>query len=262
MKKFILGILILLSSSSILRAYSNPPLEQWLDTLGTLMEQKFSPEEQIQRYTAVEEMIQWLVEQKTWTTKNNFLLIISWLEKRITALTEQEFGKYLMEQRANLENVDFDKIKTTWLQRHNEVRGNLGLAKYRYHEKLGYSAFTWSKHLIGIGSFTHQRKSTDWFYNYESIKEWFSSLGVEFSGKGTVFSENIAGGSYQCKSWDCTDILLTAMKKNFNFFMNEANSNWPHYRAIVHRYFNTIGVGIFVKHWKYYIVTHYGRDVK
>lgn len=44
--------------------------------------------------------------------------------------------------------------------------------------------------------------------------------------------------------------------------MSEKNTNGPHYRAIAHRYFDQIGLGIYVKDGKYYLVSHYGKGVR
>ncbi|PID34693.1 MAG: hypothetical protein CR971_01890 [candidate division SR1 bacterium] len=288
---FLLGVFI---SSGVLFAYSNPQLEKGLDTLGIMMEKKFSKQEQLQRYTAVQHAFTSMLKKKKGKEKKDFQLIVTWVEKKLSDLshaggenilskkispknisktetkidtqTETKTLSLLTEQQKNLPNVDIKEIQKTWMQWHNEVRKKQGLSKYVLHDQLNYSAFIWAKHLSTLGTWSHKRKSTDGFYNYASIKEWFDNLGVKFSGKGTLFTESIALGSFSCKKSNCTNDLLRGMKKNFNFFMSEAKykerRKKAHYRAIVHSYFNTMGVGVYQKNGRYYLVAHYGRNVK
>ncbi len=293
MKKIIVALLLICISSSMLFAYSNPKLERGLNMAASVIEKKYSFLEQEEKYSRIVNALKPMLDKVTGKQKQNFQLIITWAEERLSILskngnikptinknkknnyTEDNWNAELKtqksiiqdrEQQTNLSKVDIVKIQKTWLDWHNKERRQLWLPNYILHDKLNYSAFTWAKHLSGVWTWSHKRKTTDGFYNYDSIKERFDNLDIKFSGKWTLFSESIALGSFSCKKSDCTDNLIRGMKKNFNFFMSEEkykeNRKKPHYRAIVHSYFNMIGVWIYQKGWKYYLVAHYGRSVK
>jgi hypothetical protein len=52
------------------------------------------------------------------------------------------------------------------------------------------------------------------------------------------------------------------MKSTFSFFMREKWSAYqPHYQAIVSKQFTSLGLGIAVSGKKYYLVSHYGKNV-
>ncbi len=46
----------------------------------------------------------------------------------------------------------------------------------------------------------------------------FSKRGIDTP----TFTESIGYGSFRCNKEDCTDALIAASKKTFNFFMSEA----------------------------------------
>jgi hypothetical protein len=60
---------------------------------------------------------------------------------------------------------------------------------------------------------THKRESSDGYYNYDSILNWFNGLGINFDYKLTAFTENIAYNYYSCNKSDCTQDMITALKK-------------------------------------------------
>lgn len=167
---------------------------------------------------------------------------------------------------SNITNIDKAVIEKTWLERHNTERNNLDLATYTISPELNNTAQNRANHLAEINSSTHKRLSTDGYYNYESIKSWFSDLWVNFPKEqngAANFSENIAYRlNYSCKTDDCTEYLTTRIKDWFDFFMSEKKAKWPHYRAIISPQFTKIGVGIAtnLSTKKIFIVTHYSVD--
>ena len=77
-------------------------------------------------------------------------------------------------------NIDFDKVRQTWLAWHNELRIQQGLEPYTYHRDLEKTAKTWADYLVSLKRSTHKRASSDGYYNYWGIKKWFANLGVSF----------------------------------------------------------------------------------
>ncbi len=148
-------------SSGVLFAYSNPQLEKGLDTLGVMMEKKFSKQEQIQRYTVVQKVLLPLLPKRTGKQKQDLAYIIARLGEKVKTLSYSAEDTILPTkktentknrvshagQQKNLPNVDIQKIQKTRLERHNTERKKLGLPAYTLHEKLNSSAFTWAKHL-------------------------------------------------------------------------------------------------------------------
>lgn len=98
-------------------------------------------------------------------------------------------------------------------------------------------------YLASINSSTHKRLSTDGYYNYNSIKDRFAAQGVYFDESGgTAFTENIAYQYYSCSKDDCTQELINALQKGFDFFMSEASWNGPHYRGVMNTYYTNLGM--------------------
>jgi hypothetical protein len=86
-------------------------------------------------------------------------------------------------------------------------------------------------------------------------------LWITFDYNKTAFTENIAYQYYVCNKSDCTQDMINALKKWFDFFMKEKSDKGSHYRAIVHEYFDQLWFWV-ATNWKYYwVVTHYGINV-
>ncbi|MFA7717477.1 MAG: CAP domain-containing protein [Candidatus Absconditabacterales bacterium] len=160
-------------------------------------------------------------------------------------------------------NVDMSKIKTTWISRTNGERKSLKLTSYTGNTLLDTSAQQRAEYLQTLGKTTHQRLTGDGYYNYRSIQSWFALQHVGFSNaEGTMFSESLGRGYYRCTQADCTDALIKAIKSTWNFFMSEKyKKSRPHYNAIVSKNFNSVGLGIAVTKNRYYLVSHYGKNV-
>lgn len=165
-----------------------------------------------------------------------------------------------------LTNINIEKVKTTRLQRHNQERQSLKLKEYIYDTKLESTAIQRANYLRSINGTTHKRTSADRYYNYDTIINRFSSLGVNFNqGGGTLFSESIGRWIYSCTKADCTDDLIKAIKSTFKFFMSEkGKASQPHYKGIINKQFTKIGLGIAYNaaSKKYFLVTHYSVDVQ
>jgi len=163
----------------------------------------------------------------------------------------------------SIPNVDLEQVRQTWTRRHNEARAKKWLPAYKYHNALEHTAFVRAKYLASINASTHKRLPSDNYYNYTSIKNRFASFGIYFDeSRWTAFSENIAYQYYSCNKSDCTQDLINAIKKWFDFFMSEASYNGAHYRAIMHPYFTEMGLWIGFVGKRYYIVTHYGHKIQ
>jgi predicted flavoprotein YhiN len=68
----------------------------------------------------------------------------------------------------------------------------MGLVGYTGNELLNTSAQERAEYLKDLGTTTHKRESTDGYYNYRSIKDWFADEGIGFHDEeGTMFSESL-----------------------------------------------------------------------
>lgn len=163
--------------------------------------------------------------------------------------------------------VDMKKIRSEWLRWTNEARAAEGLPAYQYHDALHYSGRVWSEHNanIGLATMTHQRPGDTGYYDFYSIRDWFSNLGITFGGSSTNFTENITWGPFSCdgNEGDCTDQVLKWTKSSFDNFLAEVPPNDAHRRSILHSGFEWIGFGLAVDETgnRYYVTIHYGKEV-
>jgi hypothetical protein len=94
----------------------------------------------------------------------------------------------------------------------------------------------------------------------------FSNLWINFPGSvkwAASFSESIWYGTYKCSKSDCSDDLITAIKKTWtNLIMKEKASKGSHYNAAVMKHFTQMWAGIAIdkSNNRYYLVLHYGVD--
>ena len=166
-----------------------------------------------------------------------------------------------------LSNVDFDTIRTTWLNWHNEQRAKQWLDPLEYHSDLEKSANARAKTLVEkwITEWVHKRTESDWYYNYNNIKDWFNNLNIYFPKETwwkAVFSESVWYRYYKCNNWDCTQKLIESTKKVFDSFINEW-SNWAHYKAIIMPHFKRIWIWFQVNQNTnmVYVVIHYAEEI-
>ena len=165
----------------------------------------------------------------------------------------------------NFSNIDEQKVRDSVLSWHNEERDSLWRSAYVYNLDLEWSATTWANKLANSGktSNLHARNSGDWYYNYDSMINRFSSLGIDFPRSinwAASFSESVWYGTYKCSKSDCTQELITAIKKTWTWLiMKEKSSNGSHYRAATMKHFTQMWVWIAIdkNNNRYYLVLHY-----
>lgn len=165
----------------------------------------------------------------------------------------------------NLPNIDIQKVRESILSWHNQERASLWRSAYKYSLDLEWSATTRANNLAVFGKIKnlHARNASDWYYNYNSMTNWFSNLWITFWNApkwATSFSETVWRNVYKCDKSDCTQEIITAIKKTWNWLiMWEKASNGSHYKAAVMKHFTQMWVWIAIDkaNNRYYLVIHY-----
>lgn len=168
----------------------------------------------------------------------------------------------------NLPNIDVQKIRDALLSWHNEEKASLWRNPYRYNLNLEWSATIRANNLSVSGKTKnlHARNAWDWYYNYTSMTNRFSSIWINFWKApkwAASFSETIWRNVYKCNKSDCTQDLITAVKKTRDWLiMKEKASNGSHYRAATMKHFTQMWAWIAIdkNNNRYYLVIHYGVD--
>ena len=158
---------------------------------------------------------------------------------------------------SDIENVDMDRVRATWLNWYNTTRSSLSLENYSYDVRLDQTASNWNS-IFAAGKWQnhHTRTAWDGYYNYSTIDEWFQIGGVDpIVTHGVKHSENVGYGSYRCNQSDCTDELIESIRTTYRFFINSRT----HYPSIVQPYFTKIGMNIITvpSEGRYYLTVHY-----
>lgn len=95
----------------------------------------------------------------------------------------------------SIPKVDLVRVRDVWLSLHNAERTTKKLTPFTYNPSLEQTATTRANHLAQLGKATHQRKSTDGYYSYASIKQRFIDQGITFLNKEkngqALFTENL-----------------------------------------------------------------------
>ena len=163
------------------------------------------------------------------------------------------------------ENIDWERVTSTWLEWYNGSRALAGLAPYTYDLALEKTSFVWSNRAARLGSITHKRDGQKAYYDYKRIARWFSDQGLSFANiRNRTFVENIGWGYYRCGSVDCTDELLASIRTTYEFFMSEKNKkNRVHYESIMSPTYRQIGLGVALdpSRSRYYLTVHYATEV-
>lgn len=165
----------------------------------------------------------------------------------------------------NFSNVDVKKVREAILSWHNSERNSVWVNPYVYNLDLEWSATTRANTLAQSTktSNLHSRKAGDGYYNYKSLLGRFSGVWIKFPSStkwAASFSESIGYGSYKCSKSDCTQELITAIKKTWTWLiMREKSSKGSHYRAVVMKHFTQMWAWIAIdkSHNRYYVVFHY-----
>lgn len=164
-------------------------------------------------------------------------------------------------------NVDINQVINTWLSWTNTVRLEQWLSPYSIDTRLNGTAQEWSEYskirgyiihgrpgdgCVGIGNYT--------CYNFSAIDTWFKERGIDpIVISRAKHTENIGTRWYSCSSSDCTNEMITAVRKTFDYFLSEKSYNGVHYKSLVNPVFTKIGVGVTVddSKWIYYLTVHY-----
>lgn len=267
MKKFfsliLSGMILFFGMGSFVWAeYQVSQENKWkVDMVMQAVESQWGKEDifwQIERYQKIVDSFSKI--KLSWDQKEMIDYLVHLFEGKLT-----ELKKSMLSQSDLIKNVNWDEVEKTILNWHNEERIKLWLEPYKINKKLNHTATVWANELARMvkKSNTHTRKAWDGYYNYNKILSWFNEYGVSFDYKLTAFTESVAYQSYSCNKDDCTQDMITALKKWFDFWMSEKwKSSRPHYNAIVSNVFTDLWFGVGVSGNLYWIVAHYGINVK
>ena len=205
-------------------------------------------------------------EQAAKTSKSSTTKTTSTKASNNTTYTKYTSTKSLPHLSDNFSNIDEQKVRNSILSWHNDERYNVWVSDYKYNLDLEWSATVWANKLASSSKTTnlHLRNSWDWTYSYNSILNRFSDLWIKFPASvkwAASFSESIWYWYYKCSKSDCTQDLITAIKKTRTWLiMKEKSSNGSHYRAAVMKHFTQMWAWIAIdkSNNRYYIVLHYG----
>lgn len=169
----------------------------------------------------------------------------------------------------NLPNVDIQKVRNAILFWHNEERRSIWANPYTYNLDLEWSATIRASNLSVSWKTKnlHARNAWDWYYNYNSMTNRFSNLWINFWNApkwAASFSETVWRNVYKCNKSDCTQEIITAIKKTWDWLiMKEKASNGSHYRAATMKHFTQMWAWIAIDKTnnRYYIVIHYGVNL-
>lgn len=264
MRKLYYIIIALISFNLLLSAshagYNvNSKIKNRIDTVMTVVEKQWWSQSTIAQINKYQKIINAFSKVKLSGEWADMIWYLSYLFKNKVA----ELKEDIVTQDEVIWNVDRDKVQSTWVSWHNQERAKLWLKPYKINDSLNFSALTWAQHLAEQNYSTHARQSSDnWKYNYYSMLDRFNWLWINFGYKWTAFTENIAYRYYSCNKPDCTNEMIAALKKWYNFFLSEKSYNWAHYRAISHPYFDEIWVWVALVGNGCWVVSHYGIGVE
>ncbi len=266
MKKIKIGLLII--SLSVIGLFAiwkvdagynvSSNIKNRIDSVMSVVERQWwtkSTIAQINKYQKIINSFSKIKLTGEWKEMIWYLLYL--FEEKVEKLEEE-----IVTQDELITNVDWDRVEKAWLEWHNAERRGLWLDEFKTSESLNFSSLEWAQKLARQNYSTHERKTSDNGYNYYSILNWFNWLWIDFDYNGTAFSENIAYQYYKCTKSDCTNEMINALKKGFDFWMSEKSYNWSHYRAIAHPYFEEVGFGVALVGKRYWVVSHYGINVE
>lgn len=262
-KKFFLSVIIfvLLFPFFIRSEYQvSSKIKDRIDGLMNVVEIQWGKESKINQLNKYQKIIDSFSKVRLEWEQKEMIDYLLYLFK----IKANELRGSLVNQEDVIPNIDWKRIEETWLQWHNEERNKIWLWNYKINDSLNYSALVWANELANMNktSYTHTRNSWDWYYNYDKILDRFNNIWVSFDYNWTAFTENVAYQYYGCSKSDCTQDLINAMKKWFDFFMSEKSWNWAHYRAIIHPYFTDLWFWVWVSWKRYRVVTHYWINVE
>ena len=271
MKKFLIIIFAILSTFFMLNNYSFAlSAEDFGPALNKKISKMKTPEEKVKFLQTFAD----LLTDPVFTKDKNARFFADLRNYTLNMIPEIQSGQSTTTQKVsnlphlsnNFSNIDEQKVRDAILSRHNEERNNVWVNSYIYNLDLEWSATTRATKLADSHktSNLHLRNSWDWYYNYNSILNRFSDLWINFPASvkwASSFSESIWYWSYKCSKSDCTQDLITAIKKTWTgLIMKEKNSNGSHYKAATMKHFTQMWVWIAIdkSNNRYYLVLHYG----
>lgn len=192
-------------------------------------------------------------------------------EKILKNILISDFSKYFQKHTQSF-SIDHNEIKKYWLELHNEKRKNYWYKSYTYNQKLENTAIEWSYNNYYKQSMDHKRNSTDGWYDYYTVKNWFQERWAvcpvvwRFSE-----TESIAHYGFYCSDGNCDDEFKESLKEIFDIYYAEKWLKYPadaHYRAIVWKdlwelwVWYTLYQSDLDNYFEYYLTTHYCTKVK
>lgn len=164
-------------------------------------------------------------------------------------------------------NINQESIKRYWLTLHNNARKQESLKNYSYDSRLTNTAIEWSYNNYDKWKMDHKRRSTDGWYDYNTIENWFQERWVQCRVKGrTTTSESIAKYGFYCKDLDCSSELQESLQVIFDIYMSEKTLIYPanaHYKAIMSPNISKMWLWLTLyksdlpDYYEYYVTTHY-----
>ncbi|EKE26549.1 MAG: hypothetical protein ACD_4C00245G0003 [uncultured bacterium (gcode 4)] len=162
-------------------------------------------------------------------------------------------------------NYNIETVRNKWLEWTNSERSNYWIKNLTYNAFLNSTSQNWSDYSKTKWYIDHKRPGQMLYYDYKKILSWFGSKGVNFKKiNSATFSESIWWEVYRCNKKDCTQDLISSVRKTFNFYMKEKWKKYsPHYSSIIGKNFNQIWLWISIddKKWRYYLTVHYATEV-
>lgn len=257
MKKFwylvIFGIISLVFTATSFAGYEvNSTIKNRIDGLMSVVESQWWSESTIEQINKYEKVIKSFSKvQLNWEQKEMIWYLLYLFENKAN-----ELKKNIITQSEVIQNVDWVEVQETILKWHNDERAKKWLNPYTLNTSLNYSALTRAQQIANEtrkAGRTHLRNSTDRYYSTDSIKDWFRNLWIHIS----TFSESNAYWAYKCTKSDCTDEILSVLKK----FFNRTFLNSGHYPAVVSKAYDQIWVWVAKNGNWIRLTAHYGVNV-
>ncbi len=255
MRKFI-SFLILISlfiGESHAVSFMKPPSlniqmkrQEWVNKVARVIERKIANQMKLIELQARKKSAQW------WNTGINSTKYVP----------PDGSPNYTNSNPNNIANIDMSRIRSAWFGWYNGYRSSLNLGDYGYDSRLDSTAHDWNiSFSAGKWQNHHRRNSTDSYYDFPVIDNWFLARGINPKViNRSKHTENVGYGYYNCSSNDCTDKLITSIRSTFDFFMSEKGKPYDaHYRSIINPHFTKMGFDIIVvpSEGRYYITVHY-----
>lgn len=175
-------------------------------------------------------------------------------------------------------NIDFDKVKQSWLNWSNIERNKIWVSNYSYDKRLDNTAYEWSKiQAKEKNRMSHIREWEKWPYDYKVIEKWFNVRWIKCSlvNRATT-SESIAKHGYYCRDWECSDELIKSLREVFDLYMWEKWLEYPdnaHYKWIISSDFSQMWIWLSLyerfddtykdyRSFDYYLTIHYCTNFK